>query len=84
MNFPGNVTFDVWGRFVDQLPAFDIDSYFDLDVRLAWKPCKNWEIAAVGQNLVDDRRVEFRESGAFRTQVTPVSRSCYFQVSCWF
>jgi iron complex outermembrane recepter protein len=84
MNLPHDVTFDIWGRFVDQLEAFSIDSYFDLDVRLAWRPNKRWELAAVGQNLIESRRVEFKESSAFRSAVTPVARGCYFQVSFWF
>ena len=51
--------FDLWMRYVDRLPSLDIDSYVNLDARLAWRPHKNIELSIVGQNLVDNRRLEF-------------------------
>lgn len=59
MQLPGNLEFDVWGRYVDKLPALRIPSYATLDLRLAWKPTKQWELALVGQNLLDTHRPEF-------------------------
>lgn len=59
MQLPGNLEFDAWGRYVDSLPAIGIPSYFNLDLRLAWKPTKQWELALIGQNLVDTHRPEF-------------------------
>ena len=48
MNLPGNLEFDLWGRFVDRLPSFGIAASLDLDARLAWKASKNVEIRHPG------------------------------------
>jgi len=70
-------------RYVDVLPAVNsvpirpkIPSYITLDVRLAWLPRKNLEIAIVGQNLLDDRHPEFAPT-FIGTQQTEVERSIY-------
>ena len=52
---PDNFSLDLWARYVDRLPARDIDPYFTFDARLAWRPTKNFEISIVGQNLWDPR-----------------------------
>ncbi len=75
------VELDIWGRFVDQLAAFNVGSYFDLDVRLAWKPVKNLELAVVGQNLVESERFEFTQEFIGRVKGAPVPRGVYAQVS---
>ena len=78
-----NVQFDSTLRYVDVLPAVNsvpirpkIPSYITLDVRLAWLPRKNLEIAIVGQNLLDDRHPEFAPT-FIGTQQTEVERSIY-------
>ena len=50
--------FDLWPRYVDNLPGASIDSYVDLDVRLGWRPTNALEFSLVGQNLLDSRRKE--------------------------
>jgi iron complex outermembrane receptor protein len=62
---------DVIGRYVDSLPALDVSSYVAMDVRLAWRPSKNFEWAIVGRNLLDDRHAEFVDdaSGIVGTEV---------------
>jgi iron complex outermembrane recepter protein len=51
-------------RYVDSIgPAGGaVDDYISVDLRLAWRPRKNWEIAVIGQNLVDSYHTESRSS----------------------
>jgi len=62
IRLPGNVELDLWGRYVDRLPTLNIPGYFNLDVRLGWKPIPNLDLSVVGQNLVDSHRPEFNAS----------------------
>jgi iron complex outermembrane receptor protein len=66
-----NIQFDSTVRYVDALPGPNIPSYLALDLRLAWSPRKNLEVAIVGQNLLDDRHPEFAPTfiGTERTEV---------------
>lgn len=59
LDLPFNIQFDATLRYVDALPAPGIPSYVTADLRLAWSPRKNLEIAIVGRNLLDDRHPEF-------------------------
>jgi iron complex outermembrane receptor protein len=60
MDLPENLTLDVMGRYVDRLPAYAIDSYIEMNVRLAWQdPARHVEVALVGQNLLHDSHAEF-------------------------
>lgn len=54
------IELDAGLMYVDELPALQVPSYFTLDVRLAWKPRPDLEIAVVGQSLLDDRHPEFK------------------------
>jgi iron complex outermembrane receptor protein len=67
MNLGPHMDLDVWVRYVDgasgfrqagQLARPQIEEYWDLDVRLAWRPRKGVELALVGQNLLQDSRLE--------------------------
>ncbi|MBI4664104.1 MAG: TonB-dependent receptor [Verrucomicrobia bacterium] len=84
MDLPANLELDFWGRYVGELPIFGIDPYFDLDVRLAWQPHKNLELAIVGQNLIEARRFEFAPNEFDRTIGTAVQRGVYVQVTARF
>ena len=46
-------------RYVDSLASQNVPSYVTADVRLAWQPTKQLELAVVGQNLLDSRHPEF-------------------------
>jgi iron complex outermembrane receptor protein len=74
-----NIQFDSTLRYVDVLPAPKVPSYITLDLRLAWSPRKDLEVAIVGRNLVDDRHVEFAPT-FIGTQKTDVERSVYGMV----
>ena len=51
-------------RMPDVVTGEGIDSYTELDVRVGWRASEQWELAMVGQNLLDDAHAEFgpRES----------------------
>lgn len=83
-DLPANLTLDLWGRFVDEVPYYDVDAYADLDIRVAWRPKTSVELAVVGQNLLEPGRVEFGPNSAARTQVTAVPRGVYGQVTVRF
>jgi iron complex outermembrane receptor protein len=74
-----NLDFDLWLRYVDNLPSLGIESYVTLDTRIAWRPNKNWELSIVGQNLLDAQHKEFKpEFGKVLT--TEVQRGVYGKV----
>lgn len=83
VDLPHNIQLDVTGRYVDELPAFQIPSYFTMDVRIGWRPRANLELTLVGQNLLDDRHPESSPS-IIRTQQTEVERSVYGKVTWRF
>ncbi|MEO8410529.1 MAG: TonB-dependent receptor, partial [Propionivibrio sp.] len=54
---------DVWLRRVGESPevteGIAIPAYNELDVRLAWRPARNVEVALIGRNLLHDKHQEF-------------------------
>jgi iron complex outermembrane recepter protein len=54
-----NLEFDLIARYVDSLALQDIPSYITMDMRLAWRPRKQVEVAVVGQNLLQSQHLEF-------------------------
>lgn len=86
MDLPRGVTFDTTLRYVDNLPYFHIESYFELDARLAWQINKNLEVSLVGQNLLHDQHAEFGPS-YINTQagrVTDIPRGVYTRITWRF
>lgn len=78
----GNRTqFDAALRYVDaiRVSGIDIDSYLQLDLRLAWEAAPGLELSLVGQNLLDDRQREFLPD-FIDSQPTEVQRSIYGRV----
>ena len=61
MDLPWCLQLDCVGRYVDALPNRNIPGYAEVDVRLGWRPTKQFEISIVGQNLLDHRHREFRQ-----------------------
>jgi len=81
-----DVDFDFWLRYVDRSAAIntnggvgliDIPAYLTLDLRLAWRPVKDLELACVGQNLLEDRHLEFVQENL--TLPTSIDRGVYFK-----
>jgi len=83
MDLPHGVTFDTMLRYVDNLPAFQIASYFELDARLGWRINKHWEMAIVGQNLLHDHHAEFASTEVY-TQATEIPRSVFGTITWQF
>ncbi|HWY32482.1 MAG TPA: TonB-dependent receptor, partial [Candidatus Acidoferrum sp.] len=86
MDLPNGVTFDTALRYVDRLSYFPINSYFELDARLAWQINPHWQVAIVGQNLLQDQHAEFGPTfvNTQAGQVTDIPRSVYVKVTCRF
>jgi iron complex outermembrane recepter protein len=80
MDLPHDVSLDCTLRYVDRLPALGISSYVALDLRLAWRPSKNWELAIVGQNLGAAHHAEFAPT-FIGTQRTEVRSGAYAKVT---
>jgi len=86
-NLPNNFSLDAWGRYVNfdgmihTLSPFGdvkIDPYFDLTLRLGWRPSKDLELSLVGSNLLDNSHLEFvQEAYTFPVEI---ERSIYGQV----
>lgn len=84
MDLPHDVTADFWLRFVDRVPSMKTDSYVSGDLRLAWKPWKNFELAVVGQNLFDAQHYEFGKDMYLQAVPTAVERSMYGKITWSF
>jgi iron complex outermembrane recepter protein len=78
---------DVIGRYVDSQESFyvpgetvTISNYFVADVRLAWKPYKNFEWSVVGRNLLEGPHPEFGDDLILTTIHTEVQQEVYTQI----
>ncbi len=78
-----SVQFDVVVRYVDAIPAIDIDGYVEIDSRLAWKPTAYLELFLVGRNLLHDQHEEMI-SHYLPLASTEVERSAYAGVTWRF
>ena len=64
-------------------PTLGIDDYVSMDVRLGWSPNENLSLEIVGQNLLDQQRLEFAPS--FVNFIpTQVERGVYGKVTWRF
>jgi iron complex outermembrane receptor protein len=86
-NLPHQIELDAQFRYLSDIRSIPdivdgsgIDGYSSLDVRLAWHPEPQWEIALVGQNLLDEHHVEFGSPEA-RGEI---ERSAYAKVAYGF
>lgn len=83
VDLPWDMEFDAWFRYVDQLPALEIDSYVTLDIRVGWNPTANLELEIVGQNLLDTEHQEF-SSIFFDSPSIEIERGIYGSVKLKF
>ncbi|MCI0684852.1 MAG: TonB-dependent receptor [Gemmataceae bacterium] len=74
---------DIIGRYVENLPGFtpEVRSYLTMDVRLAWRPRPNLEIAVVGQNLLDSRHLEHGTSQILTNTLVEIPRGVYGMIT---
>lgn len=68
--------FDLWLRYVDNVPEKSVTSYTTLDVRLAYQLWSGVEISLVGQNLFAEHHQEFSD--------LEVDRSIYAKIDWQF
>lgn len=71
-------------RYVSELEVGEVrvPAYVELDLRLAWKPSAHWEVAVVGQNLLEGAHFEYPRGTNPVTSEVP--RSVYGRVSWRF
>ncbi|WP_200329896.1 TonB-dependent receptor plug domain-containing protein [Thiocystis violacea] len=59
LDLRSDLELDLYARFVDQLPDFDVDAYLELDARLAWRLDPKVTVALVGRNLLNPSHLEY-------------------------
>ncbi len=52
-----------------------INDYVSMDIRLAWNPVNNLELSLVGQNLLAEQHLEYRQEAI--TTPTEIDRGMY-------
>ena len=83
-----DVDFDLWFRYVDANASVgvygvqQINDYVTMDVRLAWRPAASLELSLVGQNLLSESHLEFRQEN--QTLPTFIDRGMYGKVAWSF
>ncbi len=89
MNLRDDLSLDLWVYYVDELErsAYSradsrVPGYTSFNLRLAWKPVRDLEVALVGQNLFDNHHPEF--IGENFLSITEVERSLYAQLRWHF
>lgn len=72
------VQLDAAVRYVDALPDPHVPSYVAVDLRVAWHLGRHLELSLVGQNLFDERHLEFVPSSPSAREI---ERSVYGRVA---
>jgi iron complex outermembrane receptor protein len=86
-DLPKRFELDAGVRWVDELRVNSggtrayVPAYWEMDVRLAWRPLEDLELSLVGQNLLHDQH---REYGAPSPTREEVERSVYAKVAWRF
>lgn len=76
-----NINLDLLFRYVDTNTVVSaigtavIKDYVSMDIRLAWQPVDNLELSLVGQNLLADKHIEYRQE--LITTDTEIDRGMY-------
>jgi hypothetical protein len=68
-------SFDTMLRYVDSIQTYNIDSYFELDVRAAYKLSPNLELSISGVNLLQDSHEEYK-ANFVPIPAAEIQRSC--------
>ncbi len=79
MNLHSNFFLDAVVRYVDEVKAFEIDSYIAIDTRIAWQPTPDIEVSLVGKNLFDDSHPEYVDA-LLRSTDSEIERSVLAKV----
>jgi len=83
LNIMPSMDWDLWLRYVDSVPDFQIPSYITMDTRLAWRPAKAIELSVTAQNLLDSQHPEFGKD-IIVSQHREVERGIYGKVEWRF
>lgn len=75
-----NTEFDLWLRYVDNLPAAAIPAYLTLDSRIAWLPRRGLELSLIGRNLLDPHHTEYYDVQTGGLPQNEVERSIHAQL----
>jgi iron complex outermembrane receptor protein len=59
LQLPWDLEFNAACAYVDELPAPNVPAYLRVDLGLVWRPKPSLEIGVWGQNLLDNRHLEF-------------------------
>jgi iron complex outermembrane receptor protein len=59
ISLPHDLELDLFLRYVDELPDFEVDDYVELDARLGWNLSRNLSLSLVGRNLFNSSHKEF-------------------------
>jgi len=95
MSLFNNVELDIWGRYNSALDHKNADTvvagtlppkaYSELDMRLAWNPSDDIQIALIGQNLLHKQHLEFiQEASVQFIRPTAVGRCYHAKVTVQF
>src|ERR1700731_1276091 len=83
IDLPMHFEQDTTLRFVDHLPSLNIPSYYSLDAHLGWRPVSRVEFSIGGQNLLNNRHLEFIPD-FINTSPTEVKRTVYGSITFQF
>jgi iron complex outermembrane receptor protein len=72
--------FDSWIRYTAALDTLDIDSYYSLNVRIAWQVSERFEVSVAGLNLLDPNHPEMIPERGFTYFANEVPRSFMLQL----
>lgn len=78
IQLPHDLEFNSIFYYTDKLQGRGVSTQARLDLRLAWKPLKEVEVAVVGQNLTNRSHFEFDTTDAWHTNIP---RSVYGKVT---
>jgi iron complex outermembrane receptor protein len=83
MNLTDTIDFDTRLRWVDNIPLYNLPSYYELDVRLGWHLCSDVEFSLIGANLLNDDHAEY-VSQTIAVTPSQIQRSVFGKVTYRF
>ncbi len=83
MDLTDKTELDVAVHYVDGLPAYDIGDYFVVNLRLGYRPMKNFEVSLATQNLFDSHHPEIG-SKYVSSATVEIERGVYGKVTWRF
>ena len=79
-----DVGWNLAAYFTDRLAAQDVPSYTRLDTNVIWRLRESLTVGIYGQNLLQDRHLEFDDPAGSSTRSTLVRRSAYAKLTWRF